>query len=507
LSFQAFKYHLNLRKKEWLLLLVIILGASFVRLWDLGANGFNNDEAIYGGQAASLAGYEEFEKHFSIYRAHPLLLQFMVSIIFGSFGILDNVARVVPAVLGILTVLVTYLIGKQLYDTKVALIAALVLALLPYHVILSRQVLLDVSLTFFFALTLYFLVRYLKKPQDIQWLFLVGASAGLTFLSKEVGIFALIVSIVSLILTRTITLRRIGVIVSAFLFATSPFWLPILTVPQAYDAAFAYWNWQTSRDQNQSADFYFGLIWQEALGYVLTSLVVFSIVYAVKTGAIKEPRVFTLMLWIGIPLVIFQFLTVKGYAFLLPIIPPFVLLGVSFLFSDWMKKVPHYRILVIIIVPLIFVFVGPMLHYIFQLPPIHLVGSEGEPYSRASALWIKDNLPQGVFLTLDTRTANVIKFYSNNDAVALHSNNNPAYTQIENPDLPILNGKINYLVYEAFLADQLPYLKQEAKELNQLVIKYNAVPVHIEYESVDGKKSTKPVLIIYALNAPNKSVE
>ena len=190
-----------------------------------------------------------------------------------------------------------------------------------------------------------------------------------------------------------------------------------------------------------------------------------------------------------------------------PIIPPFVLLGVSFLFSTWMKKVPHYRILVITIVPLIFVFVGPILHYIFQIPPIHLVGSEGEPYSRASALWIKDNLPQGVFLTLDTRTANVIKFYSHNDAVALHSNNNPAYTQIENPDLPILNGKINYLVYEAFLVDQLPYLKQEAKELNQLTIKYNAVPIHIEYESVDGKKSTKPVLIIYTLNAPNKSVE
>ena len=220
MSFQAFKYHLNLRKNEWLLLLVIILGASFVRLWDLGANGFNNDEAIYGGQAASLAGYEEFEKHFSIYRAHPLLLQYMVSIIFGSFGVLDNVARVVPAVLGILTVLVTYLIGKQLYYTKVALIAALVLALLPYHVILSRQVLLDISLTFFFTLTLYFLVRYIKKPQDIQWLFLVGASAGLTFLSKEVGIFALIVSIVSLFLTRIFTLRRIGVIVSAFLFAT-----------------------------------------------------------------------------------------------------------------------------------------------------------------------------------------------------------------------------------------------------------------------------------------------
>jgi 4-amino-4-deoxy-L-arabinose transferase-like glycosyltransferase len=497
---------MNLHKKEWLLLLVIILGASFIRLWDLGANGFNNDEAIYGGQAANLAGHEEFAKHFSIYRAHPLLLQYLISIIFGSFGVLDNLARVVPSVLGILTVLVTYLIGKQLYDTKVALISALVIALLPYHIILSRQVLLDVSLTFFFTLTLYFLVRYLKKPHDIHWLFLIGVSAGLTFLSKEVGIFALVVSIAALFFARIFTLRRMSVIILAFVFATLPFWLPILTIPQAYDAALAYWNWQTGRDPNQSADFYIGLMWQEALGYVLTGLFVFSIAYALKTGAVKEPKVFLLILWIVTPLLIFQLLTVKGYAFLLPIIPPFVLLGVSFLFSAWIKKVPHYRIIAIAVVPLIFVFVGPILHFLFQIPPIHLVGSEGEPYSREGALWIRDNLPHGVFLTIDTRTANIIKFYSHNDAISLHSNNNPAYTQIENPDIPILNGQINYLVYETFLVNQLPYLKEEAKELNQLITKHNAVPVHIEYENTGDKKSTKPVLVIYTLNAPKKSV-
>src|SRR4029079_3905454 len=232
----------------------------------------------------------------------------MISLIFRSFGVLDNVARVIPSALGILTVLVTYLIGKQLYGTKVALIAALVLAFLPYHIILSRQVLLDVSLTFFFALTLYFLIRYLKRPQDVQWLFLVGASAGLSFLSKEVGIFALIVSIASLFLTRIFTFRRMGVIVSTFLFATLPFWLPILIVPQAHDAALAYWNWQTGRDPNKSADFYIALIWQEGLGYVLTGLFVFSIIYALKTGAIKEPKVFILILWIVTPLLIFQFL-------------------------------------------------------------------------------------------------------------------------------------------------------------------------------------------------------
>lgn len=480
---------------------MIIIIATFVRLWDLGDNGFNNDEAIYSGQAASLVGYKEFEKHFSIFRAHPLLLQFMISIVFGIFGPHDILARMIPAALGILTVLVTYLLGKELYDIKVALTAALVLALLPYHVILSRQVLLDVSLTFFFALSIYFLIRYVKKPLDTYWLFLIGASSGLAFLSKEVGIIALAVSFVSIILTKNFTFRRIGLILSAFLLASSPFWLPILTISQAHDAALAYWNWQTSRDPNQSDDFYITLIRQEALGYILTSLVVLSIVYAVKTGAVREPRVFISLLWIGIPLVIYQFLTVKGFAFLSLMIPAFVLLGVSFLFSSWIKKIPHSKIIVITIIPLIFVFAGPLLHYTFQIPPIYLVGAQGEPYSRESALWIKDNLPEkGEFLTLDIRTANIIKYYSHNDAVGLHSNKNPSYTQVENPDLSILNGKINYLVYENFLVYTLPYLKDEAKEMNKLIVKYDAVPIHINYGTDDDINSAKPVLIIYALN-------
>ena len=92
---------------------------------------FNNDEAIYAGQAATLAGYKEFAEHFSIYRAHPLLLQFMISILFGNFGISDPIARIVPAVLSILTIILTCLIGKVLYDRKVAMVAALVVTILP----------------------------------------------------------------------------------------------------------------------------------------------------------------------------------------------------------------------------------------------------------------------------------------------------------------------------------------------------------------------------------------
>lgn len=491
-------------KRELMFLIIIILGASVIRLWDLGSVGFNNDEAIYSGQAATLAGYKEFAQYFSIYRAHPLLLQYLISVLFSNFGINDTIARIIPALLGIFSIAVTYVIGKILYDRKVAMVSALVVAILPYHIIISRQVLLDVSLSFFFTLTLLFVVLHLNKPKNVYWLYLVGVSAGLSFLSKEVGLFALIATIVCMFLSKTLSFKNLVILISSFLLASSPYWIPILTIQEAHDAALSYWLWQTSRDPNQPDSFYFNIISQEALGYILTGLFSLSVIYALKTRTINEPRIFVLLLWICLPLIFFQFLAVKGYAFVAPLVPAFVILAVSFLFNVWIQRIRYHKIIVAVLVPLIFFFSGPPLHYILQIPPIHLVGSGGEPYTREGAIWIRNNiLDNGTFLALDTRTANIIKYYSNNNAYALHANKNPAYSTVDNADIPILNGKINYLVYDVYLARQFPYLKEETKLLDELITKYGGIPIHTEYEHTtdDSRKTTlKPALIIYSLN-------
>ena len=497
------KQRFSLSKNDVLFLVLVLSLAIILRFWDLGSAGFNNDEAIYSGQAATLSGNEQFAQHFSIFRAHPLLLQSMVSIMVGIFGASDTVSRITPAVLGILTIVVTYMIGKNLFDRKMAIISALVLTILPYHILLSRQVLLDVSLSFFYTLCLYFFVRHLNNPKNVLWLYLVGSSAGLGFLSKEVGIFALVTIIVCLALTRTISLKTVFIVISSFLLASSPYWIPILTVPEAHQTAIKYWNWQSSRDPNQPDSFYLTLISQEALGYVLAALCIISTVYAIRTGNIKKPEIFMLLIWIVIPLTMFHFLAVKGFAFVLPTIPAFVLLGISFLFGNWLKKLRGHTILILGIIPLIFVFSGPSLHYLLQIPQINLVGSGEESHAKDAALWIKNNLPrQAQFLTLDIRTVNAIKYYAHNEAFALHSNQNPAYTKADNADLAILSGQINYLVYDKYLAERLGYLQEEQKELTDLVIKHNGVPVHTEYETFydkDGHISTRPALIIYSL--------
>ncbi len=497
------KQQISLSKQEYLFLILIVFSASMIRLWDLADVGFNNDEAIYSGQAATLAGYDEFSKFFSIHRAHPLLLQFIISVLFANFGISDTIARIVPAMFGVITVILTYFIGKMLYDRKVALVAALVITIIPYHIIVSREVLIDVALSFFYTLTLFFLVCYMKNTKGVHWLYFIGASSGLAFLSKEIGIFALISSVICLFFIKGLTSKNLVIVVSSFLLASSPYWIPILTIEEAQNAFLSYWQWQTGREANQPDNFYLTLLSKDALGYTLTVLCIASVVSALITKNIKRPAVFLLLIWIAVPLLIFQLLPIKGFHFMVSLIPAFTLLGVSFLFSDWMKKVPYYRIIPIIIIPLIFLSSGPVLAYWFGVPFPPIVGSGGEPYAREGAIWIRDNLSnEAVILTLDTPMANIIKYYANNEVFSLHSNKNPAYTKIENPDLSILNGQIDYLVYESYRVERSAYLKEEAEEMNDVRMKYNAVPIHTEYKTHIGNKGQNltSALIIYSLD-------
>jgi hypothetical protein len=85
----------------------------------------------------------------------------------------------------------------------------------------------------------------------------------------------------------------------------------------------------------------------------------------------------------------------------------------------------------------------------------------------------------------------------------LHSNKNPAYTQIGNPDLYILNGQIRYLVLQPYIVENYPHLKEEVDQLTDLVNKYGGVPIHTENQTYIGKNGEiliRPALIIYSLD-------
>ena len=134
-----------------------------LRVAHLTAVGFNSDEAVYSGQGAAMFGVGQADEYFSLFRAHPLLLQSIVGASFRVFGQSDFTARFIVAMLfGVGSVVLSYLIGRTLSGRVAGLAAAATCAVMPYHVIVSRQVLVDGAMGFFAALSLFLILRWMK---------------------------------------------------------------------------------------------------------------------------------------------------------------------------------------------------------------------------------------------------------------------------------------------------------------------------------------------------------
>ena len=84
-----------------------------LRLWGLNQIGFNTDEAVYSGQAAAIAQAPILKDIFPVFRAHPLLFQFSLALLFN-FGVSDLTARLLAVAIGVATVYVVYRLGSLL---------------------------------------------------------------------------------------------------------------------------------------------------------------------------------------------------------------------------------------------------------------------------------------------------------------------------------------------------------------------------------------------------------
>ena len=508
-----FKYFLTksinytISKQEIFIIILIFVIAFTIRVYDLGKLALNNDEAIYAGQAASLANYSEYQEQFSIFRAHPLLFQFMISISFYFFGINEFTARIVPVLLSSGIVVISYFIAKFLYNQQTAIISSIILSLLPYHIAISQQALVDVSMAFFFVLDLLLILLYYRQ-NTILLLYGIGITSGLSFISKEVGIISFAISIISLIIiNKKINFTNILIVTLSFIFITSPYWISFITLEEARESLLEYIDWQSSRPANHDSLYYFLTISTDVLGYILTSLLIIAYIYIIFSRRKWNFLDIVLpFLWIAIPLLFYQMLSIKGYHFLFSITPFLVIFSVSFFAKDWIKRFPKKEILLISIIPLALLSNNQNINaYFLSISYNPVLGSESLFHMKDAAMWIKENTTENAtILTLYTHMSNIIKFYSHRDSIAIQSNNNPSYQKLENIDIAILSNKINYIVYEKIQIDNGKFLQNKAIELENYVKKYNGGTVYVNYQNYSNLENNKvyssPAIIVYEFN-------
>ena len=127
-------------------LALIVVFAGALRLLKLGQlpPGLYLDEVLYGLDAYSiLKTGKDIYGHFlplafqsSGY--YPPLFTYILAPFFLIFPLSSWVVRLPAALSGIATVLMTYLLAKKLFTSRVAILASLLLVFLPWHIHLSR---------------------------------------------------------------------------------------------------------------------------------------------------------------------------------------------------------------------------------------------------------------------------------------------------------------------------------------------------------------------------------
>lgn len=109
--------------------------------------------------------------------------------------------RTLTAVFGGLTIIPVYLAGKELFNKKTGLIAALALSVTPFHVWHSHYSLSDVPMAFFVAWAVYFSALAMKKGSYKAYL-LAGLFTGLAASTKYNGALVSLVVMLAFVLAK-----------------------------------------------------------------------------------------------------------------------------------------------------------------------------------------------------------------------------------------------------------------------------------------------------------------
>jgi 4-amino-4-deoxy-L-arabinose transferase-like glycosyltransferase len=194
------------RPREFVLtagLLFVLAVAAWLRFWNLTAElpyAISADEPQIVEHAVTILRTGSFHPHFFDYPSLYIYVQFLVALgrflmgaslgQYAGLSAFDSIdlypwARACSATLGVVTVAVTFVVGRH-YGKETALAGATLLAILPTHARESHFALVDIPLTLLVTVTWLATLRALAAP-TIKAFVLAGAVSGLAAATKYNG--------------------------------------------------------------------------------------------------------------------------------------------------------------------------------------------------------------------------------------------------------------------------------------------------------------------------------
>ncbi len=325
--------HYLLLAATWAVVTLPNLGAH--SLWDMD-EGVNAECAreMYEGRAWVVPTF-----NWELRTAKPILSYWLQHVSFLIFGVSEWSARFPSALLGLGTILVTYELGRRMFDAATALLAGIALASTLQFSLLSHAATPDAPLIFFTMLTIY-LFWIGHEDGRRNWMIWPAVACGLAVLSKGPIGLALPGLTILLYFIWNRELRRVfdtkllvGILVWALV--AVPWYLYVQSETRgAYLQKFLEYE-NVSRFntamEGHSGQFYYYLGAIVVLFAPWSSLIGVTFWYAIK-GAWSglRPERF-LLLWFVVYLVFFTSAATKLPNYIAPLYPALALLTARFL--------------------------------------------------------------------------------------------------------------------------------------------------------------------------------
>jgi len=205
--------HRDLRTTFALHLFLLLVAAAVLFFVGLGRLPlFEPDEGRNAEVAREmLASGDWVTPHFNgfAYLDKPAVYFWMVAASFKTFGVSEGAARLPSALMGAATMLLVWFVARRMFGDSVALRAGLVFASCPLTLVFAREVIFDMTLTFF--VTLAMVAFWLAEDANFQkpWLdLMMFAAIGAALITK--GPVGILLPMGSLLIFRVVRGRRQG---------------------------------------------------------------------------------------------------------------------------------------------------------------------------------------------------------------------------------------------------------------------------------------------------------
>lgn len=158
--------------KDKIFWLLLIFAAVYI-LGNIATGSLSTwDEAVYANISGSILKTGDWlimHERTGPWFDKPPLYMWATAILYNSIGINEFTTRFTSSIFGIATVLILYIFIKRNYSLNTAMLAALLLLASPHYIHFAKSGMLDVTLTFFISLMVFFFWEGQKRPILLFW--------------------------------------------------------------------------------------------------------------------------------------------------------------------------------------------------------------------------------------------------------------------------------------------------------------------------------------------------